>query len=205
MLTLYYKPGACSLSPHIVLREAGLSFDLVKTDTRNNVTERGTTFRDINPRGYVPALMIDGESEILTEGPAIVQWIADQAPEKKLLPPAGTMARTRVQEALNYVGTELHKSIGPLFNPKTPDEFKAITREVMSAKFADLNARLANRAYFVGDSFTVADAYLFTVLGWLGPRIGMDLAAWPNLVAYRARIAERPAVFAALKAEGLLK
>jgi glutathione S-transferase len=204
MLTLFYKPGTCSLSPHIVLREAGLPFQLVKVDTRNDRMADGGSYKAVNPRGYVPAIKVDGEADVITEGPAIVQYIADQAPERKLAPPPGTIARTRLQEALNYVGTELHKGFSPLFNPKAPDEWKALVREQMGAKLALLDAQFAHRTYFVGDSFTVADAYLFVVLGWT-KYVGLDLATWPHLAAFHARISQRPAVQEALKAEGLLK
>ena len=204
MLTLFYKPGTCSMSPHIVLRESGLPFELVKVDTRNNVTADGAEYRAINPRGYVPALKIDGEIDVLTEGPAIVQYIADLVPEKRLAPSPGTIARTRLHEALNYIGTELHKGFSPLFNPKAPDDWKSLVREQMETKLTLLDQTFAKRRYFVGDSFTVADAYLFVVLGWL-TYLKMDLARWPNLAAFHARIGERPAVIATLKAEGFFK
>jgi glutathione S-transferase len=203
-MKLFYKPGACSLSPHIVLREADLPFTLVKTNTRAGTTDEGGDFRAINPKGYVPALQLD-DGEVLTEGPAIVQYLADLVPQKGLAPASGTFARARLQEWLNYLSTELHKGISPLFNPKAPDEWKAFSRDAMDAKLKWVDGQIAGKGPFLmGASFSVADAYLFTILGWL-QFVGLDLASYPALAAYRATIASRPAVHAALVAEGLLK
>ena len=195
------KPGACSLSPHIVLREAGLPADLVKVDLAAKKTEDGGDFLAVNPKGQVPTLALD-EGGILTEGPVIVQYIADRAPDSGLLPPVGSLDRYRVQEWLNFVSSELHKTFSPLFRPTTPEEYKVIVKQTLAAKFAVLDRALDGKAYLMGDRFTVADAYCFTVLRWAKP-MGIDLGAWPNLTAYMARVADRPAVAAALAAEGL--
>jgi glutathione S-transferase len=203
-MKLFYSPGACSLSPHIVLREAGLSFDLEKVDIRAKKTEHGEDFLGINPKGYVPAVTLD-DGALLTEGPAIVQYIADKAPEKKLAPAHGTMERYRLQELLNYISTELHKSYSPLFNPAFPEEGKAIYRERLAQRYTLVEERLAKKGPFLmGEQFTVADAYLFTVTNWAG-HVKVPLDAFPTLRAFQARVAERPAVQAALKAEGLAK
>jgi glutathione S-transferase len=202
-MKLYYFPGACSLSPHIALREAGLAFDLEKMDPKTKKTEKGADFLKVNPKGYVPALQLD-DGEVLTEAAVIVQYIADKKPEARLLPPAGGMERYRAQEWLNYVATEIHKGIGALFNPNASDQWKQVLREALAPKFDLLTKRLDGRNYVFGDTFTVIDGYLFTVLGW--PQyVGIDLAKWPALKAYSDRIAKRPAVQAALKAEGLIK
>jgi glutathione S-transferase len=198
---LFYSPGACSLSPHIVLRELGLSFDLEKVDTKAGKTEKGADFRAVNPKGYVPTLQLD-DGQVLTEGPAIVQYLADGKPEAKLVPPAGSMERYRLAEWLNYLTSEMHKSVGGLFNPRMPEEFKAVTKEAIAAKLDYLTKQLQGRSFLTGETFTVADAYLFVILGWT-KHVGIDLAKWPVLQAYVARIAGRPAVQAALKAEGL--
>ena len=202
-MKLFFLPGACSLSPHIALREAGVAFDLVRVKRANKRTMEDEDLFAINPMGMVPALRLDS-GEVLTEGPAIVQYIADQFPAAKLAPANGTLARYRLQETMNFLSTEVHKGFSPLFNPKTPDEYKAMAKEALSTRFNLLEARLAKSEWLIGDGFTVADGYLFTLLGW-APHVGIDLARWPHLVAYRARIAERPAVIAALTAEGLLK
>ena len=195
------KPGACSLSPHIVLREAGLPFDLVKVDLATKKTEDGGDFLAVNPKGQVPTLGLD-EGGILTEGSVIVQYVADRAPETGLLPGLGSLERYRVLEWLNFVGTELHKTFSPLFRPNTPEDYKAIVKQTLAAKFTVVNEALEGKAYLTGDRFTAADAYCFTVLRWAKP-MGFDLADWPNLASYMARVAERPAVAAALAAEGL--
>ena len=202
-MKLFFLPGACSLSPHIALREAGVAFDLVRVKRADKRTTEDEDLFAINPLGMVPALRLDS-GEVLTEGPAIVQYIADQFPAAKLAPANGTLARYRLQETMNFLGTEVHKGFSPLFNPKTPDEYKVIAKEALATRFDLLEARLAKSEWLIGDGFTVADGYLFTLLGW-APVVGIDLARWPHLVAYRARIAERPAVIAALTAEGLLK
>ena len=200
-MKLYYAPGACSLSPHIVLREAGLDITLEKVNLRTKEVESGGNFLAINPKGYVPALELDG-GEILTEGPAIIQYVADLVPEKKLVPPAGTLARARVQEWLNFIGTELHKSFSPLFNPATSDDAKAAARALIDRRLAFTASALDAQPYLTGDSFTVADAYLFTVLSWTG-YVKVDITPWPSLGAYFERVKARPAVQAALAAEGL--
>lgn len=203
MLKLYYSPGACSLSPHIALQEAGLAFETEKVDLRTKQTKSGADFKAINPKGYVPALQLDN-GEVLTEGPAIVQYIADQKPASGLAPAAGTPARYRLMEMLNYISTELHKSFGTLFNGKAPDEYKSAVKEALSARLQELAKQLSGGGFLMGEHFTVADGYLFTVLGWTR-YVHMDLAQWPALKDYADRIAARPAVQAAMKAEGLLK
>ncbi len=202
-MKLYYSPGACSLSPHIALREAGLPFDLVKKDLHSQTLEDGSDFRAINPKGYVPVLILDG-GETLTEGPAIVQYIADRVPEKKLAPPAGTLERVRLQEWLNYITSEIHKTFSPLFNKKASEDWKAAARELLDRRIGYVAKALDGRDYLMGDTFTVADCYLFTVLNW-SHWVKIDLSRWPSVNDYLKRVAARPAVQAALQAEGLLK
>ncbi len=202
-MKLYYSPGACSLSPHIVLHESGLAFQPVLASTKTHKLQDGTDYHTINPKGYVPLLELD-DGERLTEGPAIVQYIADQVPDKKLAPANGTMARYRVQEWLNFITSELHKGIGGLFNPAMPEEAKALMRSKAGERLKWVDAQLEGRSYLMGDAFSVADAYLFTVVGWT-KHVGIDISALKNLVAFQARMAARPAVQAAMKAEGLLK
>jgi len=202
-MKLYYKAGACSLSPHIVLREAGLAFELERVDLASKKTGSGDDYLGLNPKGYVPALLLD-DGQLLTEGPAIVQYLADLVPEKRLAPPAGTMARTRLQEWLNFIATELHKGFSPLYNPRAPEEWKSVVRELLAKRIALVAEQLERRDYLMGEGFTVADAYLFTVLNWAG-FAKVDLSPWPVLKAYMARVAARPAVKAALQAEGLVK
>lgn len=202
-MKLFYTPGACSQSPHIALREAGLAFDLVKVDLRAKKTEGGDDFAAINPKGYVPALLLDN-GQLLTEGPAIVQYIADQAPAKNLAPGNGTMARYQLQSWLTFVGMELHAKFGALFTPGTPDEVKTATKARLASRFQWLDGELAGKQYLMGDTYSVADGYLFTVSNWPA-HVGIDLTPYPNLVAYRARVGARPAVIAAMKAEGLIK
>ncbi|AHB75335.1 MULTISPECIES: glutathione transferase GstA [Burkholderiaceae] len=201
-MKLYYSPGACSLSPHIVLREMGLTFELEKVDLQSKKTESGSDFRSVNPNGYVPLLALD-DGQVLTEGPAIVQYLADRAPEARLAPEAGTMERYRLVEWLNFISTELHKAFAPLFNPKTPEEWKAIVNDLIAARLAYVEKKLDGQAYLMGDNFTVADAYLFTVLSW-GKWVGVDIGRWPTLQSYTNRISSRPTVQAALRAEGLI-
>ncbi len=202
-MKLYYTPGTCSLSPHIALREAGLSFEMEKVDIGTKKTGTGKDFLAINPKGYVPALQLD-DGSLLTEGPAIVQYIADKAPQSKLAPANGTPERYRLQEWLNFISTELHKGFSPLFNPTYPEDAKKIVTENLFKRFDYLNTFLEKGPYLTGEQFTVADAYLFTVLGWTA-FVKIDLGRWPVLKAYHARVAGRPNVQAALKAEGLLK
>lgn len=200
-MKLYYSPGSCSLAPHIVLREAGLEFDLVKTNTRERSTSDGSDFLAVNPKGYVPALLLD-DGEALTECPAILQYLADQKPDSGLLPSAGTLEHYRVLEWVAFVATELHKGLGPIFRPDSPAELKTSTRERVARRLAWINEQLAGRNFVIGDSFTIADAYLWVVIGWLG-YAGLSPDRWPALQAYHARIGERPAIQAARKAEGL--
>ena len=201
-MKLYFAPGACSLSPHIVLREAGLNFELEQVNNQEKKTKSGQDFWAVNPKGQVPVLELDN-GEKLTEGPIVVQYLADQKPAAGLLPAAGSMDRYRVQEWLNFITSELHKSFGPIFRPTTPEEFKKISKENLGKRFDYLDKHLASRHYLMGDKFTVADAYLFTVLRWTA-RIQMDLAKWPNLKTYIDRVAARPKVQEAMKAEGLI-
>ncbi len=202
-MKLYYAPGACSLSPHIVSREAGIDLELERADLAQKKTESGKDFWGINPKGQVPVLEIDN-GQRLTEGPVIVQYLADQKPGSGLAPAPGTIDRYRVQEWLNFVASEMHKTYGPLFRPTTPEEFKVLSREVIGKRVAWIDKELAGKQYLMGDRFTVADAYLFTVLRW-SPRVGVDLSKSPNVTAYMDRVAARPKVQEALKAEGLLQ
>ncbi|MBV6409439.1 MAG: glutathione transferase GstA [Burkholderiales bacterium] len=202
-MKLYYSPGACSLSPHIALREAGLAFDLVKTDLRSKQTEDGGDYRQINPKGYVPALALD-DGQVLTEGPVIVQYIADRVPEKKLAPPNGSMERLRLQEWLNFITSEIHKSFSPLFNPQASEDWKAGARALLERRIDYVAQALEGRSYLMGDTFSVADCYLFTTLNWAS-FVNIDLGRWPAIGDYLQRVGARPAVQAALKAEGLLK
>ena len=200
-MKLYYSPGACSLSPHIVLRESGLAFTLEKVDLRDKKTESGADFSAINAKGHVPALALDSR-EVLTEGPAIVQYVADRAPEKQLAPAAGSIARYQLQEWLNFISSELHKSHAPLFMPNTPSDYKPVLLQTIGTRYSYIAQQLEGKNFLLGDTFTVADAYLFTILSWAG-HVGVDLSKWPILQQYQQRIAARPAVQAALKAEGL--
>ena len=202
-MKLYYSPGACSLSPHIALVEAGLAFDAVPVDLKTHQLPDGSDYYSVSPKGYVPLLELDS-GERLTEGPVIVQYIADQAPASNLAPANGTMARYRLQEALNFISTELHKGIGGLFNPAMPEEAKALMRARGLMRLQWVNEQLEGRQYLMGDTFTVADAYLFTVANWTA-HVGIDRSALTTLTAYMARVAARPAVQAAMKAEGLIK
>ncbi len=202
-MKLYYSTGACSLSPHIALREAGLPFELVLASTKTHQLADGTDYYTINPKGYVPLLELDN-GERLTEGPAIVQYIADQVPAKNLAPANGTMARYRLQEWLTFIGTEIHKSFSPLFNPATTEDARAAAKTRLQGRLAYVNEQLAGKPYLLGEQFSVADGYLFTVTNW-GRPTGVDISALPNLTAFMARVAARPAVHEAMKAEGLLK
>jgi len=199
-MKLYYAPGACSLSPHIVGKEAGIDLELRKVSTKDKTIDGGGDFWKVNPKGYVPALELD-DGQVLTEGPAIVQYLADQKPDSGLAPKAGTVERYKVQEWLNFITSEIHKGFSPLFKPNTPEEYKTISKENLAKRFDWLDRELGSREYLAG-RFSVADAYLFTVLRWTQPT-KIDLAKWPNLVAYQARIGGRPKVKEALKAEGL--
>ena len=198
-MKLYYAPDTCSLSPHIVLRELALAFELVKVDNRNKLTADGRDFRLINPKGYVAALELD-DGQIMTEGPAIVQYLADLKPESRLAPPAKSWERVRLQEWLNFITSEIHAGSALLFNKTLSDDVLAIFREKLFRRFDYLQATLDEKAYLLGASFSVADAYLFTVLGWC-KLFNIELDRWPALVAYCERISARPAVQAALWAE----
>ena len=202
-MKLYYSPGACSLSPHIVLRESGLAFEPVLASTKTHKLEDGTDYYTINAKGYVPLLELDS-GERLSEGPAIVQYIADQVPAKKLAPPAGTMERYRLQEWLNFITSELHKGIGGIFNPAMPEEAKVLMRAKALDRLKWVDSQLEGKHYLMGDAFTVPDAYLFTVTNWT-KFTGIDISGLKNLGAFMARMAARPAVQEAMKAEGLLK
>ncbi len=202
-MKLYFSPGACSLSPHIVLHELGLSFEPVQVDLSSKKTKDGSDFRKINPKGYVPALQLD-DGAILTEGPAIVQYLADQKPAAGLAPANGTFARYRLQEWLNFISTELHKQFSPLFNPASSDALKQAQQERLAERFRQIVAAMGTAPYLMGDQFTVADAYLYTVLTWAG-FLGVDLTPFPALKAYMERVEARPAVRATLAAERAAK
>ena len=203
-MKLYFSPGACSLSPHIVLREIGLDPQLEQVDLKSKKTKAGADFLAVNPKGQVPTLVLD-DGQTLTEGPAIVQYLADKKPEAKLAPANGTIERTRLQEWLNFVSTELHKGFSPLFNPAVPDEYKKMAKDALAQRFAMLDKHLGeNGPFLTGSQFTVADAYAWVVLGWTKYQ-NIDLAPYPNLGKFIGTIAQRPAVQAAMKAEGLLK
>jgi glutathione S-transferase len=201
-MKLYFSPGACSLSPHIALLESGLPFTTERVSLRTRQTAGGADYWAINPKGYVPALALENGS-VLTEGPAIVQYIADQAPQKALMPAGGTAEHYQALDWLNFISTELHKNYGPLFNPAAGDDAKAGARALLSRRFAYAALMLEGRDFLVGAHFTVADGYLFTVASW-APVVQFDMSAWPVLQAYQARIAARPAVQQAMRAEGLL-
>jgi glutathione S-transferase len=203
VMKLYYWPGACSLSPHIVSREAGIDLQLAQLDRAERKTADGTVLSSVNPKNQVPVLELD-DGQKLTEGPVIVQYLADQKPAAGLVPPPGTMERYRVQEWLNFITSELHKTFGPLFRPTTPDDFKATLRAMLAQRFDWIDKQLAGKQYLMGDKFTVPDAYLFTVLRW-SPRVDIDLGNWKNITAYLDRVGSRPKVQEAMKAEGLLQ
>ena len=202
-MKLYYSPGACSLSPHIALLEAGLPYDLVKVDLKAKKLENGDDFLAINPKGQVPVLALDS-GEVVTEGPVIVQMIADKASAKNLAPARDSAERYKLLEWLNFVGTELHKNFGPMFSPVLADDAKAFFKDRVMGKFKYIDGALAGNDYLMGKQFTVADGYLFTMLSW-ADRMKFDLSGLPNLLAYKARVAARPKVQEALIKEGLMK
>lgn len=202
-MKLYYSPGACSLSPHIALLEAGLPFELVKVDLRAKKLENGDDFLKVNPKGQVPVVQFES-GELVTEGPVIVQMIADKA-GNNLAPARDSDERYKLLEWLNYITTELHKNIGPMFSPLLADEAKGFFKDRAMAKFKYLETALAGRDYLMGKQFTVADGYLFTMLMWATDRLKFDLSEMPNLLAYKARVAARPKVQEAMTREGLLK
>lgn len=201
-MKLYYKAGACSLSPHIALREAGIEFEMEAVDLQTKRTASGADFTQINGKGYIPALVLDN-GKVLTEGAAIVQYIADLKPESGLAPANGSGARYELQSWLSFISTELHKPMGSMFNPAQSQDWKAAAQALLSKRLDWLVGELGEREFLLGDRFSVADGYLFTVLGWAG-LVGFSLDPWPSLQAYRARIAARPKVVEALKAEGLI-
>jgi glutathione S-transferase len=202
-MKLYYSPGACSLSPHIALLEAGLPYELVKVDLRAKKLENGDDFLNVNPKGQVPAVQFDS-GELVTEGPVIVQMIADKA-GKNLAPARDSDERYKLLEWLNFITTELHKNLGPMFSPVLADDAKAFFKDRTMGKFKYLETAIAGRDYLMGKQFTVADGYLFTMLMWATDRLKFDLSAMPNLLAYKARVAARPKVQEALTKEGLMK
>ena len=201
-MRLYYTPGTCSLSPHIVAREAGLEIELVAVDMATKLTQRGERYTQINPKGYVPALVLD-DGFILTEGPAIVQLLADLAPSAELIPGPGTLDRYVAQEWLNFISAELHKGFAPLWRKDTSADMRRLARDTLATRFSFLDQHLASRPYILGDRFSVADAYAFTVLGW-AKLMAIDLGRWANITAYLERIRLRPKVREALIAEGLI-
>ena len=202
-MKLYFSPGACSLAPHIVLEESGLAYETALASTKTHQLADGTDYYTINSKGQVPLLELDS-GERLTEGPAIVQYLADKVPAKNLAPANGTMARYRVQEWLNFITSELHKGIGGLFNPAMPEDGRTVIRARAASKLQWVDEQLEGKQYLMGDEFSIADPYLFTVANWTG-HTGIDISAMKNLGAYQARMAARPSVQAAMKAEGLLK
>ena len=202
-MKLYYSPGACSLSPHIALEESGLPYEAIAAPTKTHQLADGTDYYSINPLGYVPLLVLN-DGRQLREGPAIVQYIADQVPAKKLAPANATFERAKLHEWLNFIGTELHKGFSPLFNPATPAEYKTMVIAKLGERLKFTDGLLSDRQFVLGDTFSVADGYLFTVTNWAQP-LNIDLAPYSNLVAYRARVAARPAVVRAMQAEGLIK
>jgi len=202
-MKLYYYPGACSMAPHIILREAGYQFDLDKVDLAKKQTASGEDYGKVNPKGYVPALRLD-DGQVLTEAGAILQYLADHKPDSGLAPKAGTMERYRLMEWLNFIASEIHKTLGALFNPKITPEWKDNQIALFGRRCDVLVRTLDGKQYLMGDKFSVADAYLFTILGWAN-LFKLDMNKWPALQSYTARVAARPAVQQAMKAEGLIK
>ena len=202
-MKLYYSRGACSLAPHIVLHEAGFAFETVRVDTKAKTTQDGGDFTKINPNGYVPVLQLEN-GELLTEAIVVLQYLADLKPLAGLAPAAGTLPRYRLMEWLSFISSELHKGYSPLFAPTTPEEYKTIVKQKLAQRLGYVEGKLAGRQYLMGDTFTVADAYLYVVVNW-SRAVQVDLAAFANLQAFQHRVMQRPAVQAALKAEGLVK
>ena len=201
-MILYYTPGACSLCPHIVLREGGFDFELIRVDLATRQTENGDDFLAINPKGYVPALQLD-DGTLLTENQVIIQYLADQKPAAPLAPPAGSMARYELMAWLAFIATELHKSFSPLYRPDLEDATRQAVLGLIGRRLGYVEGQLGDRPFLFGDHFTIADAYLFVVLTWTDYH-RLDISPWPHLAAYKARMATRPAIQAALKAEGLI-
>ena len=202
-MKLYYSPGACSLSPHIIACEAELPIELIKVDLASKLTETDEDFKQLNPNCYVPLLILD-DGNSLTEGPAIIQYLADQAPDKKLIPPAGTFERYQLQQWLNFISTEIHKSFSPLFNPVAPEAAKELATDLLIKRLETVAEHLASQPYLLGEHYSVADAYLFVTLSW-GQYVNIDISRWPALARYADKISERPAVQKAMKAEGLIE
>jgi glutathione S-transferase len=202
-MKLYYAPGACSLAPHIVAREAGIDIELEKVDIGTKKTETGKDFLTVNPNGYVPALEFE-KGKVLTEGPVIQQYLADQKPASGLAPACGTLERYRLQEMLTFINSEIHKTFGALFNPKVQPEVREERLATLRKRFGSIDNKLAGRQFLLGDKFTVADAYLFVMTSWAS-HVGLDLSGLANVSAFSKRVGARPAVQAALKAEGLMK
>lgn len=202
-MKLYFKPGACSMAPHIALRETGLAFDLEKVDLARHQTAAGEDYLRINPKGYVPALLLD-DGALLTECAVMLQYIADHQPAAGLAPKAGTLERYRLMEWLNFLATEVHKPFSPFFNPKAPPEIREYNLRLLTRRLGYLDAQLDGKSYLMGAQFTVADIYLFTLLNWCNLH-QIDLAQWPTLKDYMTRIAARPSVRETMKAEGLIK
>lgn len=200
-MKLFYMPGACSLAPHIVANEAGIGLELVKVDGKTKTTETAANFLETNPNGYVPALVLP-DGELMTEASVLVQYLADQKPESGLMPAAGAMERYRVQQWLAFVATELHKVFGSFFKPNTPEATKEINRELLARRLAYVDGKLEGRSYLMGDVFTAADAYLWTILGW-ARHVGIDLSSFANIQRFLGTVGARPAVQQALRAEGL--
>jgi glutathione S-transferase len=203
LMKLFYSPGACSLSPHIALLEAGIPFTLSKVDLKNKKVESGEDFNGVNGKGYVPALQLD-DGQILTEGPAIVQYIADQKPATGLAPTIGTIERYKLQEWLNFISSEIHKPMGSMFNPAQTADWKEAVKATLSKRLDWLSKQLEGKQYLMGEKFSVADGYLFTILGW-AKIVGFDLSKWPVIQQFVARVGQRPKVLEAMKAEGLVK
>lgn len=201
-MKLYYSPGTCALSPHIVANELSLPLKLIKVDLKSKRTEDGEEFTKINPNGYVPVLVLE-DGKQLTEGPAIVQYLADLKPEHHLVPPAGSFERYRLQQWLNFITSEIHKGFSPLFNPTFPEDAKQVVKNQLASRIGTVADHLAQQPYLLGEQFTVADAYLFVTLGWCS-HVGIDLSRWPVLKSYSEKIAGRPAVRKAMQEQGLI-
>ena len=202
-MKLYYSPGACSLSPHITLHEAGMAFEAIAAPTKTHLLPDGTDYYSVNPLGYVPLLELDDGTR-LTEGPAIVQYIADQVPHKQLAPANGTVARAQLQGWLNFISTEVHKGFSPLFNPATPADYKPMVIDKLLSRLKWVDEQLAGKNYLMGDAFSVADPYLFNVTNW-APLVKVDISGFSNIATFRAHMSQRPAVQAAMRAEGLIR
>jgi glutathione S-transferase len=202
-MKLYYSPGACSLAPHIALEESGLSYEAIAAPTKTHQLPDGSDYYKVNPLGYVPLLVLDEERQ-LREAAVILQFIADLVPTKNLAPANGTFERAKLQEWLNFIATEVHKGFSPLFNPATPSDYKTIVIEKLQQRLQFIDQELAGKSYLMGEQFSVADAYLFTVSNW-ARLVKVDISSYENLLAYRARLSQRPAFISAMQAEGIYK